>query len=447
MAAQLPAHIAPPGWLVEHYDPEQGMRRHVRTAMILIAALAVVFFITMVLVPIGGAVVASGQLGVESRVKRIAHATGGTIAEIYVTDGDHVKAGQPLLRFEDKVTGTESVLSALTVSQLLAQRARLEAERLGLGSIRFPPELTSSQDPGAQKAMTDELKLFHLRGSESSGIRAQLSQRIAQYNKQIAGYAAQITALRKQQVLIEPERKGVKELWDKGLVTINRLNQLERTQVDMDGSIASLQAQIAQTQAKISETSEQMIQLGQTRRAESGAQLATVNGTLNEQQMRSVSAGDLQHRIIVRAPYAGVVDKLAFTTIGDVVRPAEMIMEIVPDRDRLVLETVISPNDIDQIHVGQKARIRFTGLNSTASPEVTGKLTFVAAERTNNPDTKQSYYTARISVNEADLKRHPEILLKPGMPAETFIETGSRSMISYLTKPLRDQLARAFRDN
>lgn len=439
--------IAQAGWLGEHDDPEVRMGSHVRLALRLIAILTLVFVISMVLIPIGGAVVAAGQVGVESRVKRIAHPTGGTIAEIYVANGDHVAQGQPLLRLDNEVTGTQSALSSLTVSQLLAQKARLGAERLGLGTIAFPDELSHNAEPGAAQAIADELKLFRIRRAEAAGLRAQLSQRITQYNKQIAGYRAQIGSLRQQQELIAPEREGVKELWEKGLVTISRKNQLERTAADMAGTIGALEAQIAQAQARISETSEQMIQLGETRRAEAGTQLAAVNNTLNDQQIRSVTAGDVERRSLIRAPYAGVVDKLAFATIGDVVRPAETILEIVPDRDRLLVELSIAPSDIDQLQPGQKARIRFTAFNSTATPELTGELLFVAPERTTNPQTQQSFYAGRVSVDASDLRRHPEIALKPGMPAEVFIKTGSRSMLSYVTKPLRDQLARAFNDN
>ena len=447
MAYKLPMRLGDSGPAIESTDPEAAIRHRSRFAAILIISLLVIVVGSMTFIPIGGAVIAGGQVGVESRVKRIAHPVGGIIAEVFVANGDHVLKGAALMRFDDNVTGAQSALSSLTVTQLLAQRARLDAERLGLSHIAFPQELLGSGDPGARRAMADESRLFSIRRSEAGRLRSQLAARMTQYSKQIAGYNAQINALRKQQALIQPEREGVQELWEKDLVTISRRNQLERSAVDMDGSIASLEAQIAQTQARITETSEQLIQLGETRRAEAGVQAATIGTTLNEQQVRSVSAGDLQSRTVLRAPYDGVIDKMAFTAVGDVIRPAETIMEIVPDRDKLVLEIVISPSDIDQIRAGQPARIRFTAFNSTATPDIGGTLSMVAAERTNNPDSNTSYYQGRVEVDAADLKRYPELKLKPGMPAEVFIETGSRSMISYIIKPLRDQLARAFRDN
>ncbi len=448
MAMDLPAVLGQGGQTVlPPYNPERAIARQQRLSLILIAVLVFGFGAAMAFVPIGGAVVGSGQVGVESRIKRVAHPTGGIISALYVTNGAHVNKGDILMRLDDGVSGTQSQLSSLTVDQLMAQRARLEAERLGTSQIAFPAELRARDDTGARKAMADEEKLFLIRRSEQGGMRAQLAARVVQYGKQIDGYHAQIASLQKQAALIEPERASVKELWDKNLVTISRVNQIERTSADMQGTIGSLQAQIAQAQARITEANEQLLQMSETRRADAGTQLATINGTLNQEQIRSVNATDQYDRSVIRAPYSGTVDKLAFATIGDVVKPAETIMEIVPEHDRLLVEGMVSPADIDQVAENQHVRIRFTAFSSTASPEINGRVSVVAPERTTDTEARQSFYAVRIEVDPADLARWPELKLRPGMPAEIFIETGSRSMLSYLTKPLRDQFARAFRDN
>jgi HlyD family secretion protein len=449
MATNLPAMLGGGDRALVSYDPDQQIRSRLKLSLIAIAVLVFGFGLAMAIVPIGGAVVGGGQVGVESRIKRVAHPTGGIITAIYVQNGDHVNKGDILMRLDDNVSGTQSNLSSLTVDQLMAQRARLEAERLGTGAIGFPAELRAHArtDAGARKAMADEQKLFSIRRSEQGGISAQLQARVVQYGKQIAGYQAQIDALQKQQALIEPERASVRELWDKNLVTIGRLNQIERTSVDMQGNIAALQAQIAQAQARITEANEQMLQQSETRRVEAGTQLGSINATLNQEQIRSVNATDQYDRSVIRAPYSGTVDKIAFSTIGDVVKPAETIMEVVPDQDRLLVEAMVSPSDIDQVVSGQRARIRFTAFSNTATPEIAGKVSFVAPERTTDQQSRQSFYAVRVEVDPSAMSRWPELKLRPGMPAEIFIETGSRSMLSYLTKPLRDQFARAFRDN
>ncbi|MCT8000336.1 HlyD family type I secretion periplasmic adaptor subunit [Sphingomonas sanguinis] len=428
------------------YDPLRSAKRQFRIALTAILVLVLGFGLAGALIPIGGAVIAPGQVGVKSRIKRIAHPAGGVISEILVENGQRVRKGQVLMRFDDRVTDADARYSSLSVDQLLAQRARLEAERLGAPSISFPAELVNGGE-GAQRAMADERKLFTIRKTEQSGLIAQLESRVRQYEQQIGAYRAQINALEQQTALINPERQGVKDLWEKGLVTISRRNQLERTAADLQGNVGALQANIASTQARITEAREQIIQLGETRRSEAGTRLAEINNTLNQQQVRSVSAVDAQDRSVLRAPYDGVVDKLAFNTIGGVVRGAEVIMEIVPDSDELMVEAGVSPLDIDQVRVGQQARIRFSGLNSTATPEIHGRVVTVAADRSMDQEGKQAFYPVRVAIEEAELRRYPEIQLRPGVPAEVFIETGHRTMISYITKPLRDQFERAFRDN
>ncbi|WP_267432673.1 HlyD family type I secretion periplasmic adaptor subunit [Sphingomonas sp. GM_Shp_1] len=428
------------------YDPLRSAKRQFRIALTAILVLVLGFGLAGALIPIGGAVIAPGQVGVKSRIKRIAHPAGGVISEILVENGQRVRKGQVLMRFDDRVTDADARYSSLSVDQLLAQRARLEAERLGAPTITFPAELVNGGE-GAQRAMADERKLFTIRKTEQSGLIAQLESRVRQYEQQIGAYRAQINALEQQTALINPERQGVKDLWEKGLVTISRRNQLERTAADLQGNVGALQANIASTQARITEAREQIIQLGETRRSEAGTRLAEINNTLNQQQVRSVSAVDAQDRSVLRAPYDGVVDKLAFNTIGGVVRGAEVIMEIVPDSDELMVEAGVSPLDIDQVRVGQQARIRFSGLNSTATPEIHGRVVTVAADRSTDPEGKQAFYPVRVAIEEAELRRYPEIQLRPGVPAEVFIETGHRTMISYITKPLRDQFERAFRDN
>lgn len=421
--------------------------RLLRLSGIAIATLVLGLGSFATLVPIGGAVIASGRVGVQSRVKRVSHPAGGVIAHIYVQNGDLVREGQPLLSFDDKVSSSEAEFAGLTVAQLLATRARLEAELRGAKSIAFPAELTSGVAPGAEAAMEAEQRLFAIRRSEAAGITAQIEARILQYRKQIEGFRAQIASLQKQQALIGPELEGIRELWKKRLVTISRVNQIERTAAELEGRIASLHADIAQTQAQVTETEEQLIQIRQTRRSAAAAELANVNGTLNQQRARSVSVGDVQDRTIVRTPYSGLVDKLAFAAVGDVIRPAETIMVIVPNNDRLLIEGAIKPSDIDQVEVGQVARVRFTAFNRSTTPELLGRVTFVAPDLATDPDTSAPFFALRIQIDTKTFPDGRKINLKPGMPAEIFLGTGSRSMASYLLKPIKDQLHRSFRDN
>lgn len=439
------APALPDLWEAEEEAITQGSF-DLRRAVMMSGGLFLILLLIAAFVPMGAAVIGMGSVGVESRVKRIAHPTGGVIAQILVANGERVKQGDLLLRLDDKVTGADAVYSSLTVEQLLAERARLEAERLGAAAIRWPTELSSAQTDSVRKAMADSQRLFSERRNEEIQLRGQLSARVAQHNQEIVGLQAQIGSLQRQRTLIEPERAAVKELWDKQLVTINRMNQLERTAADLEGNTAALQAQIAQARARISEISQQSIQLGDTRRIQAGTELAQINTALNQQRLRAIAATDQQDRSEITAPYSGTVEKIAFAAIGDVIRPAEPIMEIVPDQDEKVVEVAVSPEDIDQVRNGQTAYVRFTSYNRASTPELRGKVIYVATDRSDNAESKQSFYTVRVAIDQADLKAQ-KLDLRSGMPAETHIETGSRSLLSYMFKPLRDQFARAFSDN
>jgi HlyD family secretion protein len=406
-----------------------------------VAALLLTLFVLAATVPIDSAVIAGGQVVVHSQVRRIAHPLGGVVAQIFVRNGQHVAANAVLLRLDDRVSGADAHLSELTYEQLLAQKARLDAERLGRATIVFPAELARSR---AAEVIADEQHVFDLRQAETMAMRAQLVARIAQDNAAIRGLEAQIAATREQRRLIEREREGVRELWERQLVTASRMYQLDRAAADLGGTIGSLQAQIAQTRARIAEARQQAIQLGQTRRLEAGNVLGQVQAALGQQDLRRISSGDSHDRNTIRAGVAGTVEKLGLTAVGTVVRPAEPIMEIVPDHEALEIEAMINPVDIDHVRPGQRARVRFSGFSRAATPELPGTVTYVAADRSESAETRQAFYVVRVALDPSALGR-ANLDLKSGMPAQVQIAGGSRTMLSYLSKPLRDQFVRAFR--
>jgi HlyD family secretion protein len=423
--------------LAETYDA--SARRRTRVAMWAAGLLALIVIGGGALVPIGGAVIAGAEVAPEGRVKRIAHPTGGVIAEIFVGDGDAVKEGALLMRLDTSVSAVDAESSTASLEQLRAQRARLSAELEGRGAVSFPAGLSAD-------AIAAEQRRFTLNRDELASLQAQLSERINQSRRQIDGFNVQIGALRKQQALILPELAQLRELKAKGYVTIRRLNEMERTAIELEGSIGALQANIAQANAAIAQAQEQQVQVGQTARADASAELAQVNAALNDQTVASADAGDRLDRSAIRAPVAGVVDKLAFAAIGEVVRPAETIMEIVPQDDRLVFNGAVSPGDIDRVRVGQPVRVRLSAFNQATTPELEGKVIFVSADPVSNPETGVRYFRVRVALTPGSQKTANALKLVSGMPGELLIETGSRSMLSYITKPLMDQFARAFRN-
>jgi len=440
---QLPAEPLP---TTTRQSAVSRMERRVRRTAAIGGAVVVTLFLAAALTPIGGAVIASGQVDVASRVKRIAHPRGGVVAQILVRDGQHVEKGQVLARLDDAVPGAEYRLTGLTVDQLVAQRARIEAEASGASSIVWPASLTARNDSAAVDAMKAERTLFETRRAEAFRMREQLSARISQYQAQLANYDAQIISARRQSVLIQPERAGIGSLYEKGLIPISRRNQIERSAMELDGSIGSFQASIVETRAKIAETKAQLEQQTDTRRAEAGGQLASLSSAINQQQITAANAKDQRDNMLIRAPYPGTVSHLQIASAGEVVQPNETFAEIVPDRDLLVVEAMVSPTDIDQVGLATSTRVRFSSFNRAATPEIAGKVIFVGANRTTSPDGKTSYYSVRIALDRAALAANPTIQLKPGMPAEVYVTTGTRSILTYILKPLLDQFSRAMKD-
>lgn len=445
MNAMLPAPVADGAIQLAH-GFDQSARRRTRIATIAAGVLAFVVVVGGALVPIGGAVVATAEVAPESRVKRVAHPTGGVISEIFVGDGDVVRKGALLMRLDTSVSAVDAQSSAASLEQLLAQRARLTAELENRSSITFPASLLSNTSASARDAVAAEQRRFALNRAEQASLLAQLRERVNQSRRQIDGLNVQIAAFQKQQALIVPELESLRDLRAKGFVTIRRVNEMERAAIELSGSIGALQANIAQANAAIAQGQEQQVQVVQTARADASAELAQINAAINGQAVASADAGDRLDRSAIRAPTAGVVDKLAFAAIGEVVRPAETILELVPQDDRLVFNGAVQPGDIDRVRVGQPVRVRLSAFNQATTPELEGRVIFVSANPASDPETGLRFFRVRVALIRSAQQTAAGLPLVPGMPAELLIETGSRSMLSFVTKPLIDQFARAFRN-
>jgi len=420
------------------------LHKRSRRALAMIALLIFGFFGLAAILSVGGAVVGTGEVTVDSSVRTITHASGGILTALLVRDGDHVAAGQELMRFDTSVSGVGSQSASIGLEQLLARRARLQAERDHAPSITFPRELTGNAS--TRPTVQAEQRLFNLRREERKGTLALLEERIRQYENQIRSFEAQIDATEKQIVLIQPELAGLRKLYARQLVPINRINQMERTAVELEGSKAALGSSIAEARAHIAETQEQMLNVDKSARSDAGNALAELSTQINEQQLRSASAGDAFARSVIRAPQSGMVDRIAYTTIGSAVPAAQPILQIVPDRDRLVVEARVRPQDVDQVKIGQSARIVFSGLDRQTTPDIPAKVIFVSPDLIQDTRTGQSYYRIRAQIDARALAAAPQIKLKAGMPAEVFVQTGDRSILSFLTKPLFDQLRHALRE-
>jgi len=241
--------------------------------------------------------------------------------------------------------------------------------------------------------------------------------------------------------------KGVRILWEKNLIQLARLTALERDAARLQGERGALISNIAQTRGKIVETELQIIQIDQDLRSEVSKDLAEIRSRTSEYVERKVAAEDQLRRIEIRAPQDGMVHQLTAHTVGGVISPqGEPIMLIVPEADALSAEVKIAPQDIDQVRVGQTAVVRFPAFNQRTTPELEGEVTRISADVSLDQKSGVSYYTLRINVPESELERLRGLRLVPGMPVETFIRTGDRTVLSYLVKPLTDQINKTWRE-
>jgi HlyD family secretion protein len=394
---------------------------------------------------LAGAVVASGQLVVESDVKKVQHPVGGIIGELRVHDGDLVKAGDIVIRLDE--TQTLANLSIITdaLDELAARQARDEAERDGEDKVTFPEALlTRIHEPGVQRLIAGETKLFDIRHESRSGQKAQLKQRIAELQQQIEGLSTQVIAKKREADLIEEELKGIRELWEKKLVQIDRIISMERDAARVEGERGALVATIAEAKEKITETELQILQVDGDMRIEVGKDLAEIRAKTSELKERQVAAEDLVKRIDIRAPQDGRVHQLAVHTVGGVIQAGEPIMLIVPSSDALTVEAKVAPQEIDRLYVGQPAVLRFTAFNLRTTPELNGEVSRISADVTQDQKTGATYYTIRIKVADTEIARLGNVKLVPGMPVDTFVQTSPRTVLSYLARPFYDQAKRAF---
>jgi HlyD family secretion protein len=420
---------------------EQELRNGLRVLLV-VGGLASVW---MVAVPLAAAVIVPGNLVVQSNVKSIQHPTGGVVAEIAVHDGVHVKSGDLLVRLDATQARASLRMVSKQLDEVRLRITRLTAERDGATHVDLPLGLASrSQDEEVRLLLASERTLFNARANSLQSQRELLQSRISQLGEENAGVDAQLASKASQLDLISRELSGVQELFDKRLVPLARLTALQRDAARIEGERGQLVSAGAEIKSKISEAKLQIVRVAQDFRTDVVKELGEAQAKEAELVERGVAAQDLLERIEMHAPASGVVHKLALHTVGGVIRAGDSVMEIVPDADELQVEARLQPSDIDQVSTGQKAFVRFSAFNQRTTPELTGLVSYVSADVSHDQQTNAPYFTVRVILPDDERRKLAGLQLISGMPAEVFMQTGSRSMMSYLLKPLADQVRRAF---
>lgn len=399
------------------------------------------------LAPLSSAAVAPGIVTADTNRKTVQHLDGGVVGEILVRDGDHVEAGQVLMRLDDLETRSIVTLLEGQRRAYAAQEARLLAEQRRADRLVFPASLAALRgDPEMDEILTGQERIFESRRASLKGRITVTRQRIAQYDAQIGALNAQLASGRGQLALFREELAGVQELADKGLERKPRLLALKRQAVDLEGEQGEYTNRIAQAREAIAEFELEIIRMEADDQREVATELREVQMRLAEVKEKLAAAQVRQGRRDVTAPEAGTVLHMRYFSTGAVVPPGGPILDLVPRDDRLVIEARVRPTDIDVVHVGLPARVIFSAFKMRTTPQLEGTVSLVSADAMTDERTGVTYYTARVTVDAGELGKLGGRQLQPGMPAETMIVTGERTMMEYLLQPISDTFRTAFRE-
>lgn len=398
---------------------------------------------------ITGAIITSGQLEVELHRQIVQHADGGTVAEIHVTEGALVHAGDLLLRLDGTLAQSELAIVEAQFYEILARRGRLEAERDDALSITYPAQLitAAAASPEVAALMAGQSKLFEARLDTLSQQLAQMAKRQTQTESLIIGIDAQARALAEQQRLIGDELATQRELLDKGLAQVSRVLALEREEVRLAGELGSLMASRAQSEARITESEIEILRLEAARREDASTALPEIGYRELELAEQRRALLETISRLDIRAPVSGVVLNLQVTTPRAVIRTAEPLLYLIPQDRPLRVAVKVPTVHIDQVHQGQTAKLVFSAFSTRTTPEVFGTVTAVSPDVLTDDATRVQYYRAEIELNEGEIEKLGAQKLLPGMPVESYIRTEERTPLQFLLKPFTDYFNRAFRES
>jgi HlyD family secretion protein len=407
-----------------------------------------IFSVWAALAPMSSAAIAPGLLRADGGGRKtVQHLEGGIIKAIHVRDGDRVTASQPLLTIDGTQSDARDAALQSTYDALLAQDARLTAEREGLPAINYPSSLMNRI--GHRKVaeiISGSNAVFQARRTALAAQITILEQRLGQATAEIESYRSQLLALTDQERLLDEEVTSITGLVEEGLERKSRLLALQRQQSNVAGQRGQLEASIARVGQAMAETRAQMAFLRRQQLAEVAGQQRDAQMQMAELQEKLTSSRDVSRRRQVVAPVEGTVVSLRKVTIGGVVTPGEPILDIVPAKEQIVIHARLNPNDIDVVFPGLRAEVRLTPYKARVLPLLKGQVRRVSADALTLDATDALYYEAEIVLDADGLKHLKDVRLVSGMPAEVFITLGQRSLLQYLTQPIVDSFHRAWRE-
>ncbi len=394
------------------------------------------------------AVIASGKVVVEGSAKKIQHAEGGIIGELLVKEGDIVVAGQVVLRLDATKTKAELNIVRERLFDLQVRQARLRAERDDKAKISFPRFMRniSRNRPSLSAQLSAQQRLLTSNRMRSKSQLGQVRARIAQLRNEVKGLYIQKKAKASELSFISNDIKRYKSLERKRLISITKINDKRRMYARITGERGKISADIARVKGQISEMQIKSDEIKNGTIGQILNELNQLGAQIAELAQRKITALDQLARIDIRAPSNGLVHELAVHTIGGIIAPGDVLMKVVPDNGNLIIEARVMTTDIDEVHIGKLARIRFSAFSQRTTPELSGRVMTVSPDQSIDKQTGTAYYTARIALKQGERVKLAGKTLIPGMPSDVMLVGENRTVLNYLIKPLADQLTRAFRE-
>lgn len=435
---------------IDQADPDliqkiSSMEGPKRAGLVLFALVFGFFGIWAAVAPIDSNAFAPGSVTVRSYKKVVQHLEGGIVADILARDGDLVQEGQPLLILDDTQDAAQLEIANAQQIALKVRESRLIAERDGLNQVVYPSELNRSDSRVAQEIEAQN-EVFAARQSTNAGRYEILQQRIEQLANQVQGMEALKDSKQLLAASYQEELEDTQVLLDQGFSEKTRLRELERNFAAYSGEVAELTSNIAATEVQIGEARLQILQIESEFRNEVVSELGDTQTNLQDVNERITALEDIVERTVVTSPDFGIINGMQIHTIGGVIGPGSPIAEVVPESDELIIQASVNPIDIDRVSEGQEARIRFATFGSRA-PTIFGTVINLSADSLMDEAVGAPYYLARVEVDPASLIELGDLALMPGMPAEVYINTGSRTFLQYLFRPLSNVMARSFNED
>lgn len=427
--------------------PKTNLRAHALVGFICTILLFVIIAGWMSYTQINSAVVSVGSVVVKGKPKSVQHLDGGIVEEILVSDGQEVSAGDTIIVLDDTILQANLDIYAARLAEALALQGRLQAEQSGAEEIRvvnIPATFRTLID--VEPHLVGQREIFKARRDVQTGQIEQLEEKILQFENQKTGVDGLISSKRDQIGYVEKELANVRQLNEQGLALDSQLLTLQKSHADLLGQISEHESELARIDNSIYDARLQILQAKRQFREQVVTELRDVTISIEELIHQIVSTEKQIDRVQIKAPVDGIIHELQIFTLGGVVPPGATIVQLIPVQEGVEFQVNVDPASVDQIYIGQPATVRFPAFNQRSTPELTGTVTAISASSVTDQQSGFTFFRVGLDIPQSELDRLGDKELVPGMPVEALLTTGERSVLSYLTKPLTDQINKAFRE-